>query len=330
MRKSISVGPTMVNQFGAFGAAVASPGADSLLVSSADGVGTKLCLARTDAEFAGLGRDLVHHCINDILTCGARPLFFLDYLAFGKLDPERASAIVAGISAACSNHGCALVGGETAELPDIYQADACDLAGFIVGTVARGKLLDGSNIAVGDALIGLPSVGLHTNGYSLARALLAGCLDEPLCASVNPQTSGLDGDHGGDGGNASGPTIRDGLLAEHHCYLPDVIPLLDSNVILGIAHITGGGLLGNVPRMLPEGLSARLDPTCWPSPRIFELMETFGLTPIELYRTFNMGIGMALACRQDNAGLMLDAMSGAVIIGSVEEDLGAGRVMGLW
>jgi phosphoribosylformylglycinamidine cyclo-ligase len=254
----------------------------------------------------------------------------LDYLAFGKLDPERASAIVTGMSAACTKHGCALVGGETAELPDIYRAEACDIAGFIVGTVPRDRLLDGSRIAVSDTLIGLPSLGLHTNGYSLARALLADRMEEPFCASENSETIDAGGGHGGERGEPFDATIRDALLAEHRCYLLDLAPLLDSNLILGLAHITGGGLPGNVPRMLPEGLSARLDPRCWSSPTIFELTSAYGLAPSELYRTFNMGIGMVLACRPDHAGLIVSAISGATIIGSVQEDYGAGRVTGLW
>ena len=315
MRPAIAAASGMVNQFGAFGAAVPSPGSDMLLVSSADGVGTKLCLARNDRECAGLGRDLVHHCIDDILTCGARPIFFLDYLAFGKLRPERAAAIVSGMAAACAAHGAALVGGETAELPDIYRPDAFDVAGFIVGTVARDKLIDGTKIRAGNTLIGLPSAGLHTNGYSLARALLADRLDETLPKAAEDQPS---------------VTVRDLLLAEHRSYLGSLGPLLDAGLLLGIAHITGGGLPGNVPRMLPQGLAARFDPQSWALPPIFSLLKDYDLASSELYRTFNMGIGMVLACDAEAAADVRAALPGAEIVGAVEDDSGQGRVVGLY
>jgi len=310
MRPAIAGISHMANQFGAFGAAVPSPGTDMLLVSSADGVGTKLCLARTNEECAGLGRDLVHHCINDILTCGARPLFFLDYLAFAKLDPERAAAIVRGMASACQAHGCALVGGETAEMPGVYLSNAFDVAGFIVGTVEHTSLVDGTRIAAGDALLGLPSAGLHTNGFSLARALLQDKLD-----AIMPEGQ---------------RTIREALLAEHRCYLPQLSPLLDECQVLGLAHITGGGLLGNVPRMLPPGLAARLDPQSWTPPTIFALLAAYGLPPRELYRTFNMGVGMVIACRPDRSARVLERLPSSWAIGSVEEAAGNARVVGLW
>ncbi len=315
MRPAIATGPGILNRFGSFGAAVPSPGGDMLLVSSADGVGTKLCLARTDQECAGLGRDLVHHCIDDILTCGARPVFFLDYLAFDKLRPERAAAIVTGMAGACKSHGAALVGGETAELPDIYREDAFDVAGFIVGTVARDRLIDGSSIQVGDSLIGLPSAGLHTNGYSLARALLFDRLDEELPASTDFRSHG---------------SIRDALLAEHACYLSALVPLLDANLVLGLAHITGGGLPGNVPRMLPTGLAARLDPSSWSPPPIFSILSQYDLTASEMYRTFNMGLGMILACKAADSADVLSALPGASIVGTIEAGSSRGRVTGLF
>ena len=305
----------LVNKFGAFGAAVPSPGSSMLLVSSADGVGTKLCLARDNRECSGLGRDLVHHCIDDILTCGARPLFFLDYLAFGKLQPERAAAIVGGMAEACAAHGAALVGGETAELPDIYRDGAFDIAGFIVGSVARDRLIDGSRIRAGDTLVGLPSTGLHTNGFSLARALLHERLEEQLPSSA------------GSGPQAS---IRQALLAEHPCYLEALAPLLDADLVLGLAHITGGGLPGNVPRMLPAGLAADLDPRSWSRPPIFDALKQYDLAAGELYRTFNMGVGMVVACGSDRVSALLDALPTAAIIGRVVEDDGHGRVTGLY
>ena len=319
MRPAIAGASQLANRFGSFGAAVASPGSNMLLVSSADGVGTKVCLARTDEECAGLGRDLVHHCINDILTSGARPLFFLDYLAFAKLRPTRAAAMVRGMADACAARGCALIGGETAELPDLYRDDVFDMAGFIVGTVDREKMLTGSSVEPDDLLVGLPSAGLHTNGFTLARKLLHDRLDEPL-ATLVPESGAL----------AQATTVREALLFEHRCYLDDIAPLLEQGLIRGIAHVTGGGLPGNVPRMLPDGLSARFDPASWRVPGIFKVLSDFGLERRELYRAFNMGIGMVLACAPAHASRVLSAISGAVEIGSVEQQLGADRVVGLW
>jgi phosphoribosylformylglycinamidine cyclo-ligase len=326
MRPAVAGASRLANRFGSFGAAVASPGSDMLLVSSADGVGTKLCLARTDAECAGMGRDLVHHCIDDILTSGARPMFFLDYLAFARLNPTRAAAIVQGMATACESFGCALIGGETAELPDLYQADAFDIAGFIVGSVERTRLLTGAEIQPGDTLIGLPSAGLHTNGYTLARKLLSDRLDERLPITIGSMAE--------DNRVGSEPdvavTIRDALLSEHRCYLPEVSPLLERRLIRGIAHITGGGLPGNVPRMLPDGMSARLDPQTWPMPPIFAVLAAFNLPRAEMYRTFNMGIGMVLACAPSHAHEILASTSNTVIIGDVVPDNDSGRVNGLW
>jgi phosphoribosylformylglycinamidine cyclo-ligase len=297
----------VVSRLGAFGAAVQSPGSQELLVSSADGVGTKVCLVRTDEEAAGVGRDLVHHCVNDILTCGARPLFFLDYLAFARLEPNRAASLVAGMSAACAATGCALVGGETAEMPDVYREGAFDVAGFMVGTVRADRFLDGSRVRAGDVLIGLLSAGLHTNGFSLARRLLGARLDEPF----------------------GGMTVRMALLAEHRCYLSDLMPLLDRGIVRGLAHITGGGLPGNLPRMLPDGLAAQIDPEQWPLPPIFALLGTYGLARDELYRTFNMGIGMVLACGPADAAAILAELPAAYRMGQVIEQRDGKRVVGL-
>lgn len=297
----------VVSRMGAFGAAVRAPSGGTLLISSADGVGSKVCLVASDEDAAGIGRDLVHHCIDDILTCGARPLFFLDYLAFARLDPARAAAIVGGMAAACRAHGCALVGGETAELPDLYREGAFDVAGCMVGTVAEDRFLDGSAVAPGDALIGLPSTGLHTNGYSMARRLLADRLHQ-RCGAV---------------------TVREALLAEHRCYLPVVARLLDEGLIHGLAHITGGGIPGNLPRMLTAGLAARVDPERWPTLAIFDLMAELGLPREELYRTFNMGIGMVLACAPGEVGRVLTLAGPAFLIGEVIALDGDARVVGL-
>jgi phosphoribosylformylglycinamidine cyclo-ligase len=298
----------VVSRLGAFGGVVRSPGSNELLVSSADGVGTKVCLVETDEDAAGVGRDLVHHCINDILTCGARPLFFLDYLAFAKLDPNRAAALVRGMSDACAGHGCALIGGETAEMPDVYRESAFDVAGFMVGRVTDDRFLDGSRVEAGDRLIGLPSTGLHTNGYSLARRLLGARLDE-ACGDT---------------------TVRGALLAEHRCYLPELNPLLQRGLVRGLAHITGGGLPGNLPRMLPDGLGAHLDRSAWSAPPIFALLGEYGLSAEELYRTFNMGIGMVLACAQGEAEAIPQELPGAWLIGRVVERQSEQRVEGLW
>ncbi|HWE63009.1 MAG TPA: phosphoribosylformylglycinamidine cyclo-ligase [Chloroflexota bacterium] len=309
MRQAVEASRTaqVVSRLGAFGAAVRSPGSHMLLVSSTDGVGSKVCLVASDEEAAGIGRDLVHHCIDDILTCGAAPLFFLDYLAFARLDPPRAAAIVAGMAAAGAAHGCALVGGETAELPDLYREHAFDVAGCIVGTVAEDRFLDGSRIMPGDTLIGLPSAGLHTNGYTLARRLLADRLHEPCGAH----------------------TVRQALLAEHRCYLPAMAPLLERGLVHGLAHITGGGLPGNLPRMLPAGLAARLDPQSWSSLPIFDLLGGYGLSREELFRTFNMGIGMVLACASSDAAPILATLQPAYAIGEVIEQGEEARVLGL-
>ena len=297
----------VISRLGAFGAAVRSPGSEELLISSADGVGTKTCLVQSDEEASGVGRDLVYHCINDILTCGARPLFFLDYLAFARLQPSRAAALVSGMSAACVAQGCALVGGETAEMPDVYREDAFDVAGFIVGTVSAERFLDGSAVALGDLLIGIPSAGLHTNGFSLARQLLGSVLASP-CGGV---------------------TVREALLAEHRCYLPAIMPLLDSKIVHGLAHITGGGLPNNLPRMLPAGLAAHLEPGSWLMPPVFDLLDRQGLAREELFRTFNMGIGMVIACAERDAPAVQQSIADAVLIGQVVAQQGTRRVEGI-
>jgi phosphoribosylformylglycinamidine cyclo-ligase len=309
MRRAVEASrtPGVVSRLGAFGAAVRSPGSGTLLISSTDGVGSKVCLVESQQEAAGIGRDLVQHCIDDILTCGARPLFFLDYLGFAHLDPQRAAAIVEGMAGACAAHGCALVGGETAELPDLYRDGTFDVAGCIVGTVSEERFLDGSAVRLGDALIGLPSTGLHTNGYTLARLLLADHLREP-CGTA---------------------TVREALLAEHRCYLPLVTPLLGAGLVHGLAHITGGGLPGNLPRVLPQGLAARVDVERRPRLPIFELLAAHGLTRQELYRTFNMGIGMVLTCAASDAERVLRATESAFLLGEVIAQSDDRRVVGI-
>jgi len=256
---------------------------EPVLVSSADGVGTKLKIAFMTGRHNTIGADLVNHCINDILVQGATPLFFLDYLATGRLSPEVAEQIVTGIARACRENGCALIGGETAEMPGFYADGEYDIAGFIVGAVERAKLIDGKSIVPGDVLLGLPSSGLHTNGYSLARKVFFEACGLRLDSFV-PELKG---------------TAADILLATHRSYLPSVRPLLDANLIKGMAHITGGGITENLPRVLPEGCAAVIHRASWPVPPLFTLLQQRGsISNDEMFRAFNMGIGLvAVAAR---------------------------------
>src|SRR5919112_3477740 len=250
-------------------------------VTSADGVGTKLRVAFMTGVHGTIGRDLVNHCVNDILVQGAQPLFFLDYLATGRLEPDVAVQVVDGLSTACRANGCALLGGETAEMPGFYADGEYDVAGFIIGAVARDRLIDGKAIAPGDALIGLPSSGLHTNGYSLARRIAF----ETAGLTVDSHLPEL------------GSTVGAALLVPHRSYLPVVRPLLSSGLIKGMAHITGGGITDNLPRILPEGAEARIDRTAWQVPAVFRWLQRTGNVPDEdMLRTFNMGIGLIVAC----------------------------------
>ena len=250
-----------------------------VLVSSADGVGTKLKIAFLTGRHDTVGQDLVNHCVNDIAVQGARPLFFLDYFATGKLHADVARQVVSGLSKACRENRCALIGGETAEMPGLYAEGEYDLAGFIVGAVERQRLLTGAAIRDGDVLLGLPSTGLHTNGYSLARKLLF----ETAGYGVNTFLPEL---------NA---TVGDELLKVHRSYLRPIQALLDAKLLKGAAHITGGGFTDNTPRILPAGLGVEIAPGAWPAPPIFELLRRLGNVPDEDYRrTFNLGIGMVL------------------------------------
>jgi phosphoribosylformylglycinamidine cyclo-ligase len=254
---------------------------DPILVSSADGVGTKLKVAFLANEHRTVGVDLVNHCVNDILVQGARPLFFLDYLATGRLLPDVAAQIVEGLARACKENGCALLGGETAEMPGFYADGEYDLAGFIVGAVEGDMLIDGRGIAAGDVLIGLPSTGLHTNGYSLARRIVF----DHLGLAVDTRVEEL------------GETIGAALLAPHRSYLNAIYPLVARGAIKGMAHITGGGVTDNLPRILPEGMAARIDRSGWTVPPLFRWLQRSGDVPDDdMWRTFNMGIGMILAC----------------------------------
>ncbi len=262
-----------------------------VLVASADGVGTKLKIAFATGIHHTIGRDLVNHCTNDILVQGARPLFFLDYIATGKLAPETVASIVEGIANGCRENGTVLLGGETAEMPGFYADGEYDVAGFIVGVVDREHVIDGHAITPGDVVLGLPSVGLHTNGYSLARKLFF------ADAGGTPDTQ-LDD---------LGETIGAALLKEHVSYLGALDGLLDSGKLKGLAHITGGGLLENIPRILPATTNVAIKRGTWPVLPVFELMQRIGnVEDAEMYRTFNMGIGMVVVCAPADAAAITD------------------------
>jgi phosphoribosylformylglycinamidine cyclo-ligase len=291
--------PGVISDIGSFGGLFnlqAQGIADPVLVASADGVGTKLRVAFLTGVHTTIGRDLVNHCVNDILVQGAQPLFFLDYLATGKLDPDVAVQIVQGLADGCRENGCALLGGETAEMPGFYADGEYDVAGFIVGAVSRDRLIDGKTIAPGDVLIGVPSSGLHTNGYSLARRIAF------EVARLRP------GDHVSE----LGATIGDALLVPHRSYLPVVRPLLASRLIKGMAHITGGGITENLPRIIPPGMHAVIDSRSWNAPAIFQWLQRTGSVPEDdMMRTFNMGIGLIIACARDHASEVADALAAA-------------------
>jgi phosphoribosylformylglycinamidine cyclo-ligase len=302
---------------------------DPVLVASADGVGTKLKLASILGRYDTVGIDLVNHCVNDILTTGAEPLFFLDYLASSDLSEEEKTAIVQGVATACQAVGCALLGGETADMPDIYGRGDFDLVGFIVGVVERDQIIDGNTIREGDVLLGLPSSGLHTNGYSLVRKVFGvGLGGDPAeeRARLGRTYPGLEG------------TLGEALLAPHRCYYNELRPALRRVVgavrepplreppLQGIAHITGGGIPGNLPRILPEGpstgsgqgLAARLRRGSWPVPPIFRLIQERGsVAEEEMYRTFNMGLGMIVVCRPEDVQAVRAQVAEALVVGEV-------------
>ncbi len=302
--------PGVLSEIGSFGGLFSLNAAgftEPVLVSSADGVGTKLKVAFMTGRHNTIGADLVNHCVNDILVQGARPLFFLDYLATGRLSPDVAEQVVSGVARACRENGCALIGGETAEMPGFYADGEYDMAGFIVGAVERSKLIDGRSIRPGDALIGLRSSGLHTNGYSLARRVFF----EASELRADEYVAELGG------------TVGDVLLATHRSYLPAVGPLLDADVVKGMAHITGGGITENLPRILPDGCAATVDRRAWSVPPLFSFIADRGhIVPDEMFRAFNMGIGLIIACEWSDRDGVLDLLrgageTGALVIGQV-------------
>jgi phosphoribosylformylglycinamidine cyclo-ligase len=282
----------VVGDFGGFGGMLRLPSGlrKPILVSSADGVGTKIKVAIESGRHDTIGRDLVNHCVNDILVQGARPLFFNDYVAFGKLDPAVVEAVVAGVAAGCRENGCALTGGETAEMPGLYTPPDYDLAGFIVGYVEEDSVLGQHRVRPDDVLIGLPSSGLHTNGYSLARKIVA---DRLKLSAADPFPGG-------------GGTVADVLLAEHKSYLSALEPVLDR--VHAMAHITGGGLPENLDRALPPTLDAVVDVSSWRVPAVFRVLEEAGrVDRAEMFRTFNMGVGMVVICAPSDANAVLSA-----------------------
>lgn len=302
-------GPQVLGGMGGFGGLFAIddlPERDPVLVSSIDGVGTKLKIAFALDRHESVGADLVAHCVNDILVCGARPLFFLDYLALGAMNAEQVGAVVRGVAAGCRAVGCALIGGETAAMPGFYPVGEYDLAGSITGVVARDHIITGAAIQPGDVVIGFPSAGLHTNGYSLARRVFA---DADLRAYV-PEL---------------GRSLGDELLQPHRCYYEAVWPLLEAGLVTGMAHITGGGLVDNLPRVLPSSVSVTLDAHNWDVLPIFRLIQRQGnVSWDEMTRVFNLGLGYVVCCRANDAerALALAGEHGARRVGVVRARVG--------
>ncbi len=280
------------------------------LVASCDGVGTKIVVARAMGRYDTIGVDLVHHCVNDILTTGAKPLYLLDYVAMGELDPRVVESVVAGVARACLGVGCALIGGETAEMPGVYGPGDCELVGFITGVVEKDRILNGSAILPGDSILGLPSSGLHTNGYSLVRRVFDLAGDASVLERSFPEL---------------GRPLGEELLEPHRCYYPDLQEALP--LIKGMAHITGGGLEGNRPRILPPGVAVVLNWGSWPVPAIFSLVqERGGIDRREMFRVFNMGIGMVLFCDSHREDELRATLPQAMNVGRVVEQAGEDQV----
>lgn len=308
--------PRVLSDIGRFGGLFASPGKGMILVASTDGVGTKLKVAHMAGVHDTVGEDLVNHCVNDILTQGATPLFFLDYLGTAKLDAGIFAKVISGFCRGCRRNGLALLGGETAEMPGLYPADGeYDVCGTIVGEVSKKDLVTGENIRPGDVLIGLPSTGLQTNGYSLARKLIFETAGKKL-GDLVPGTK---------------TTFKKALLAVHGSFLKPVLAVRGAGVrIKGMAHITGGGLIDNVPRMLPGGVDAVFVRSSWKTPAIFEFMQkTGGIDPMEMHRVFNMGIGYVICVAPGDSARTVAALKAAkarpVEIGRIEKGTGVTR-----
>jgi phosphoribosylformylglycinamidine cyclo-ligase len=295
---------TEIGSFGGMFSAMFPDMSEPILVASADGVGTKLKIAFDTGIHNTIGQDIVNHCVNDILVQGARPLFFLDYFATGKLSPDVTASVVEGISIACKENKCVLLGGETAEMPGFYKDGEYDLAGFIVGVVDKSKVIDGKNISAGDAVLGLPSSGLQTNGYSLARKLFF----EVGGFQVDSFVEDL------------GETAGEALLKTHTSFLKPLDKLLDSGKIKGLAHITGGGFLENIPRILPENISVEIKRGTWNELPVFGLMQKLGnVKDSEMFRTFNMGVGMVIICGEEDKEFLKENLGENFEIGQIIE-----------
>ncbi len=305
-----ALGPGVIGGPGFFGGVFdPDPTGRILLVASTDSVGTKVRIARALGRYDTLGHDIVNHCINDILPAGASPLFFLDYIGVGELEQDMISGLVEGLADACSNANCSLLGGETATLAGIYEAGDFDLVGFIVGAVDRDRLLTPDTTRPGDVLLGLPSSGLHTNGYSLVRSVF------DIDARPQALASAVPGD---------GRTLGEALLAPHRRYLAELRPVLTR--IKGLAHITGGGFYKNVPRSLASGLTAEIDVSTWPVPPLFRFIESRGVDTGEMFRVFNMGVGMVIIVGADEADSVQQVVEGSWRLGRVVKQTGADRV----
>jgi phosphoribosylformylglycinamidine cyclo-ligase len=285
---------------------------EPVLVASTDSVGTKIKLATLAGRFDGVGHDIVNHCVNDILTSGAEPLFFLDYIGNTGLTDDAKANVVRGCVEACRAAGCSLLGGETADMPGTYREGDFDLVGFIVGVVERDAIIDGSAVRAGDVLLALPSVGLHTNGYSLVRKIFRIGLDEDAAAERKRLDASYDGLEG---------TLGEALLVPHRCYLDDLRPVLPK--LHAIAHITGGGIPGNLPRVLPDRLGAEIDRRSWRAPAIFRLIQERGrIDDEEMFRAFNMGAGIIVAVSPDDAKDVRAKLSASWVIGEVVKGAG--------
>jgi len=309
--------PDVVGDIGSFGGLFKSPGSGTLLVTSTDGVGTKLKVANMAGRHNTVGQDLVNHCVNDILVQGAEPLFFLDYIGAARLEPKVLADILDGFCKACRKNGCALIGGETAEMPGLYPSGEYDLVGTIVGAVKKGKVITGGNIRNEDVLIGLPSSGLHTNGFSLARKVIF------EMAGLKP-TSKLPG---------TKKTVADVLLAVHKSYLKPIRALMKTMKIQGLIHITGGGFVDNIARVLPKNVRAVIDRSTWKTPPVFSFIQKKGCVDRdEMYRVFNMGMGMVVVVREDHVVEAMEVLRGTgekpVIIGRIEKGKGDVQLVG--
>ena len=303
-------GPEVMRGIGFFGGLYEFKGYHQpILVSHVDGVGTKMKIALALNKHDTIGMDIVNHCVNDIFTGGATPLFFLDYIAMGKLNPGRVEAIAGGLVKACQEVGCALIGGETAEMPGIYAEDDYDLVGFIIGVVEKKEIRLGDNIASGDVIIGLPSSGLHTNGYSLVRKVFG--VSPGAMNTFYPEL---------------GRSLGEALLEPHRCYYRQLQPLLSS--IKGLAHITGGSFYKNIPRVLPEGCAAQINRRSWTVPPLFRIIQKAGnVDENEMYHVFNMGLGMAVICAAAQAEKILQTIPEAKVVGQVIRQTAEARVI---